>query len=30
MRDTIAVETRYEVLKDLYEGDHLVTKDDFI
>lgn len=30
MRDTIAVETRYVVLKDLYEGDHLVSKDEFI
>lgn len=30
MRDTLAVATRYEVLKGLYEGDHLVSKDDFI
>lgn len=30
MRDTIAVETRYVVLKGLYEGDHLVSKDEFI
>lgn len=30
MRDTLAVETRYELLKDLYEGDHLVSKDEFI
>lgn len=30
MRDTLAVATRYELLKGLYEGDHLVSKDEFI
>ncbi|XWX32621.1 hypothetical protein LCFBJUUZ_CDS0162 [Staphylococcus phage PG-2021_76] len=30
MRNTLAVATRYEVLKGLYEGGHLVSKDDFI